>query len=81
MLDCHSVSLVVFRLEPTTVPFSSPKISIGPLERVHLMTSISVQVLCPQLENGTKIVVCLSGRGDKDVNTAAKYIDSGLAEL
>jgi len=31
--------------------------------------------LCPTLPNGTRVVVNLSGRGDKDVNTAAKYLD------
>ena len=36
--------------------------------------------LCPTLTNGTRIVINLSGRGDKDVNTAAQRLDiSGKA--
>ncbi len=31
--------------------------------------------LCPQLADGTRVVINLSGRGDKDVNTAAKHLD------
>merc|ERR1712205_138992 len=31
--------------------------------------------LCPGLPNGTKVVLNCSGRGDKDVNTAAKFLD------
>ncbi len=31
--------------------------------------------LCPDLPNGTRVVINLSGRGDKDVNTAAKFLD------
>ena len=36
--------------------------------------------LCPTLPSGTRIVINLSGRGDKDVNTAAQRLDiSGKA--
>ncbi|KAK9918589.1 hypothetical protein WJX75_005184 [Coccomyxa subellipsoidea] len=31
--------------------------------------------LCPELPNGSRVVINLSGRGDKDVNTAAKFLD------
>lgn len=37
-----------------------------------------LQKLCPTLADGTKVVLNLSGRGDKDVNTAAKYLSSML---
>ena len=33
-----------------------------------------VQALCPTVPDGTRIVINLSGRGDKDVNTAAKLL-------
>ena len=42
--------------------------------------AVFVQKLCPTLPGGTKIVVNLSGRGDKDVNTAAKYLDASLSQ-
>ena len=38
-----------------------------------------VQKLCPTLPDGTRIVINLSGRGDKDVNTAAKYLEEKLS--
>lgn len=34
-----------------------------------------MQTLCPTLPDGTRIVINLSGRGDKDVNTVAKFLD------
>lgn len=37
------------------------------------------QALCPKLEDGARVVINLSGRGDKDVNTAAKYLQEGLS--
>ena len=37
-----------------------------------------VQELCPTLPNGSKIVINLSGRGDKDVHTAAKHLDISM---
>ena len=33
-----------------------------------------LQELCPTLEDGTTIVINLSGRGDKDMYTAAKLL-------
>ena len=39
----------------------------------------NVQKLCPTLPDGTRIVINLSGRGDKDVNTAAKYLEEKLS--
>lgn len=41
---------------------------------------VMVQRLCPTLPDGTKVVINLSGRGDKDVNTAAKYLDTELSQ-
>lgn len=35
-----------------------------------------VQTLTKDVKPGAKIVVNLSGRGDKDVNTAMEYFDS-----
>ena len=34
-----------------------------------------MQELCPTVAPGTKIVINLSGRGDKDVHTAAEHLD------
>ena len=34
-----------------------------------------LQDLCPTLAPGSKVVINLSGRGDKDVHTAAQYLD------
>jgi len=31
--------------------------------------------LCPGLPDGTKVVLNFSGRGDKDVTTAAKFLN------
>ena len=39
----------------------------------HLHT---VQALCPTLPDGTRIVINLSGRGDKDVQTVAKALNN-----
>ena len=33
------------------------------------------QKLCPTLADGTTVVINCSGRGDKDVNTAAKFLN------
>lgn len=35
-----------------------------------------MQELCPTLPDGTRIVINLSGRGDKDVQTVAKALDN-----
>lgn len=35
-----------------------------------------LQVLCPQVPDGTRIVVNLSGRGDKDVQAVANILDA-----
>eukprot|EP00891_Asterochloris_glomerata_P008241 jgi/Astpho2/8241/Aster-01329 len=45
---------------------------IPALETSHAFAYL--EELCPQLKNGTTIVINLSGRGDKDVNTAAEYL-------
>lgn len=36
---------------------------------------LCLQELCPTVAPGTKIVINLSGRGDKDVHTAAQHLD------
>eukprot|EP01023_Acetabularia_acetabulum_P014553 TRINITY_DN17108_c0_g1_i2.p1 TRINITY_DN17108_c0_g1~~TRINITY_DN17108_c0_g1_i2.p1 ORF type:complete len:440 (-),score=87.73 TRINITY_DN17108_c0_g1_i2:695-2014(-) len=49
---------------------------IPALETSHAIAYL--EKLCPTVPNGTKIVINCSGRGDKDVNNAAKYIDLGI---
>ncbi|KAG1365348.1 tryptophan synthase beta chain 1 [Cocos nucifera] len=46
---------------------------IPALETSHALAYL--EKLCPTLPNGTKVVVNCSGRGDKDVQTAAKYLE------
>ncbi len=51
---------------------------IPALETAHAFAHLDK--LCPTVPDGTKIVINLSGRGDKDVNTAAQRLDiSGKA--
>jgi len=51
---------------------------IPALETAHAFAYLDK--LCPTVPDGTKIVINLSGRGDKDVNTAAQRLDiSGKA--
>ncbi|KAE8677278.1 Tryptophan synthase beta chain 2 [Hibiscus syriacus] len=45
---------------------------IPALETSHALAYL--ENLCPTLPNGTKVVVNCSGRGDKDVQTAIKYL-------
>jgi len=45
---------------------------IPALETSHAIAYL--ETLCPQLEDGTKVVINCSGRGDKDVQTVAKYL-------
>ena len=45
---------------------------IPALETSHALAYL--EKLCPTLPNGTKVVVNFSGRGDKDVQTAIKYL-------
>ncbi|XP_020973156.1 tryptophan synthase beta chain 1, partial [Arachis ipaensis] len=45
---------------------------IPALETSHALAYL--EKLCPTLPNGTKVVVNCSGRGDKDVQTALKYL-------
>lgn len=52
---------------------------IGIVAQLLRCTPHRVQKLCPTLSDGTRIVVNLSGRGDKDVNTAAKYLEESLS--
>lgn len=46
---------------------------IPALETSHALAYL--EKLCPTLPDGTKLVLNCSGRGDKDVNTAIKYLD------
>lgn len=45
---------------------------IPALETSHALAYL--ERLCPTLPDGAKVVVSCSGRGDKDVQTAAKYL-------
>nr|KYP60859.1 hypothetical protein KK1_023273 [Cajanus cajan] len=45
---------------------------IPALETSHALAYL--EKICPTLPNGTKVVVNFSGRGDKDVQTAIKYL-------
>lgn len=45
---------------------------IPALETAHALAYL--EKLCPTLADGTKVVVNFSGRGDKDVQTAIKYL-------
>lgn len=45
---------------------------IPALETSHALAYL--EKVCPTLPNGTKVVVNFSGRGDKDVHTAIKYL-------
>ena len=46
---------------------------IPALETSHAFAHL--ERLCPTLPDGARIVINLSGRGDKDVHTAAKRLD------
>lgn len=46
---------------------------IPALETSHALAYL--ETLCPQLDGSPRIVVNCSGRGDKDVQTVAKYLD------
>ncbi|NJM64189.1 MAG: tryptophan synthase subunit beta [Acaryochloris sp. RU_4_1] len=46
---------------------------IPALETSHAIAYL--ETLCPQLEGSPRIVICCSGRGDKDVQTVAKYLE------
>ena len=49
---------------------------IPALETAHAFAYL--ETLCPQLNNGERIVINCSGRGDKDVQTVAKYLNMGI---
>jgi tryptophan synthase beta chain len=49
---------------------------IPALETAHALAWLDT--LCPTLAPGTEVVICLSGRGDKDVNTVAERLDDRL---
>jgi tryptophan synthase beta chain len=50
---------------------------IPALETAHAFAHL--ETLCPTLAPGTEVVVNLSGRGDKDVNTVAERLGGGLS--
>lgn len=45
---------------------------IPALETCHALAYL--EVLCPSLPNGSKVVVNFSGRGDKDLSTAMEHL-------
>ena len=45
---------------------------IPALETSHAIAYL--ETLCPQLTGNPRIVICCSGRGDKDVHTVAKFL-------
>ncbi|MFN9661263.1 MAG: tryptophan synthase subunit beta [Cyanobacteriota bacterium] len=49
---------------------------IPALETAHALAWLDT--LCPTLAPGTEVVICLSGRGDKDVNTVAERLEGSL---
>jgi tryptophan synthase beta chain len=49
---------------------------IPALETAHALAWL--ETLCPTLVPGTEVVICLSGRGDKDVNTVAERLAEKL---
>ncbi|MGM0455738.1 MAG: tryptophan synthase subunit beta, partial [Cyanobacteriota bacterium] len=48
---------------------------IPALETAHAFAYLDT--LCPQLDDGATVVINCSGRGDKDVQTAARYLNLG----
>jgi tryptophan synthase beta chain len=48
---------------------------IPALETAHAIAYL--ETLCPQLSGSPRIVINCSGRGDKDVQTIAKFLDLG----
>jgi tryptophan synthase beta chain len=46
---------------------------IPALETAHAIAYL--ETLCPQLEGSPRIILNCSGRGDKDVQTVAKFFD------
>ncbi len=49
---------------------------IPAIETSHALAYL--ETLCPQLADGTRVVLNCSGRGDKDVNTAIKYFGDSI---
>ncbi|MEB3227633.1 MAG: pyridoxal-phosphate dependent enzyme, partial [Synechocystis sp.] len=49
---------------------------IPALETAHAFAYLDT--LCPQLNDGERIVINCSGRGDKDVQTVAKYLNMAI---
>ena len=74
---------------PSTAPCTPGPTALAPPRPLHppshrpLHPRPTPQTLCPTLPAGAKVVVNCSGRGDKDVNTAAKFLpemSGGAAE-
>ncbi|MCK4577890.1 MAG: pyridoxal-phosphate dependent enzyme, partial [Candidatus Marinimicrobia bacterium] len=49
---------------------------IPALESAHALAALQTKQIDPA--PGSKVVICLSGRGDKDVNTVADALGKGL---
>jgi tryptophan synthase beta chain len=49
---------------------------IPALETSHALAYL--EFLCPQLQGSPRIVINCSGRGDKDVQTVAKYLNQNI---
>ena len=47
---------------------------IPALETCHAFAYL--ETLCPQLEGSPRLILNCSGRGDKDVQTVAKYLEA-----
>ncbi|KAI9186898.1 hypothetical protein LWI28_022041 [Acer negundo] len=75
--DMERQSLNVFRMQLLGAEVSFKRLSrlegiIPALEISHALAYL--EELCPTLPNGTKVVLNCSGRGNKDVQTAIKYL-------
>lgn len=51
---------------------------IPALETAHAIAYL--EILCPQLSGSPRIVINCSGRGDKDVQTVAKFLNPGVGD-
>jgi tryptophan synthase beta chain len=49
---------------------------IPALETSHALAYL--ETLCPQLEGSPRVIINCSGRGDKDVQTVAKYLSNSV---
>ncbi|CAF2131584.1 unnamed protein product [Brassica rapa] len=60
-------------LNTTTTRVSRLEGIIPALETSHALAHL--EKLCPTLPDGARVVLNFSGRGDKDVQTAIKYLE------